>query len=216
MAYPADEFNVSYIRRREEQAKKKLIKSSGVQGQDRLPPGQRSVDKMIAMPPITASYPHIEKSDWKLKVYGEVGNEKEWSWEEFLALPQKKFKIDFHCVTTWSKLDQEFLGVDFEDILKETRPKDSAKFVIFESFDGYSTNISLDELKRNIAFIAIKMDNKEIEVEFGGPARLVVPHLYAYKSAKFLKAIRFQQKDEPGFWESRGYHNHADPWKEER
>jgi DMSO/TMAO reductase YedYZ molybdopterin-dependent catalytic subunit len=131
-------------------------------------------------------------------------------------LPQEKFIVDFHCVTHWSKLDQGFVGVALAEIFKLVRPKPSAKFVIFEGYDGYTTNVSMAELKNNSAFIAVKMDGKEIEDRFGGPARVVIPHLYAWKSAKFIKAIRFQEKDEPGFWETRGYHNHGDPWKEER
>ncbi|OGZ33650.1 MAG: hypothetical protein A2Y98_01820 [Candidatus Portnoybacteria bacterium RBG_19FT_COMBO_36_7] len=183
---------------------------------DRLPPGQHTVARMVAMPPITGEYPHIKKKEWKLRVYGEVEKETTIDWQEFFGLPQKEYKIDFHCVTRWSRLDQEFSGVDFAEILKIARPKSSARHVIFECFDGYTTNVPLKELKSNTAFIATKMDDQEIEDKFGGPARAVIPHLYAWKSAKFLKSIRFEKKDEPGFWESRGYHNHGDPWKEER
>jgi DMSO/TMAO reductase YedYZ molybdopterin-dependent catalytic subunit len=183
---------------------------------DRLPPGQHKISKMVAMPPISGRYPHIEKKDWKLRVCGEVKKEKIWNWQEFLKLPQRDFKIDFHCVTSWSKLDQEFSGVAFQEIIKAVEPKASARFVIFECYDGYSTNVPLAELKDNVAFIATKMDGQDIEDPFGGPARVVIPHLYAWKSAKFLKAIRFAKDDEPGYWETRGYHNHGDPWKEER
>ena len=182
----------------------------------RLPPGQHAVARMVAMPPITHKYPQIEKEKWQLKVYGQTAKEMIWNWAEFSKLPQKDYKIDFHCVTHWSKLDQEFTGVDFKEILKIVEPKPRAKFVIFECYDGYTTNVPLKELKENIAFIATKMDGQDIEDKFGGPARIVIPHLYAWKSAKFLKAIRFQNQDEPGFWEARGYHNHGDPWKEER
>ncbi len=195
-----DEFNRSYINAK----------------RDRLPPGQHVVSKMVAMPPIRGKYPHIEKKDWNLRAYGEVEKEKIWNWDEFLKLPQKDYKIDFHCVTSWSKLDQEFTGIDFSGISKAVSPKPAALYVIFECYDGYTTNLSLKELKENIAFVAIKMDGQEIEDKFGGPARVVIPHLYAWKSAKFLEAIRFEQQDEPGFWETRGYHNHGDPWQEER
>lgn len=137
-------------------------------------------------------------------------------WEEFIKLPQKNYKIDFHCVTSWSRLDQEFEGIDFLNVIEAASPKPEALYVIFECYDGYTTNLALRELKENTAFVAIKMDGQEIEDKFGGPARVVIPHLYAWKSAKFLKAIRFEKNDEPGFWETRGYHNHGDPWKEER
>ena len=171
---------------------------------------------MVAMPPITGKYPHIEKKDWNLRVYGQVKKEKIWNWQSFLKLPQKNYKIDFHCVTHWSKLNQKFTGIDFFDIIEAVFSKPAARYVIFECCDGYMTNLALEELKENIAFVAVKMDNKEIEDKFGGPARVVIPHLYAWKSAKFLKAIRFQAQDQAGFWETRNYHNHGDPWKEER
>jgi DMSO/TMAO reductase YedYZ molybdopterin-dependent catalytic subunit len=183
---------------------------------DKLPPGQHAVTKMVAMPPIGGSHPHIDKKDWRLRVCGEVENEIIWNWEEFNKLTQKDFVVDFHCVTHWSKLDQPFFGVEFSDVLRIVKPKPKAKFVIFESADGYTSNVVLKELKENFAFIATKMNGVEIEDKFGGPARVVIPHLYAWKSTKYLTAIRFQEKDEPGFWETRGYNNHGDPWKEER
>jgi DMSO/TMAO reductase YedYZ molybdopterin-dependent catalytic subunit len=183
---------------------------------DRLPPGQHVVSRMVAMPPISGKYPNIEKEKWSLRAYGLVKNEKTWTWPEFLKLQQRDFKIDFHCVTSWSRFDQEFSGVAFEYIIKAVSPKPETKFVIFECYDGYSTNVPLAELKENVAFVATKMDGRDIKDKFGGPARAVIPHLYAWKSAKFLKAVRFEELDEPGFWETRGYHNHGDPWKEER
>lgn len=182
----------------------------------RLPPGQHAVTKMVAMPPIGGSHPHIEKKDWRLRVHGEVEKEAAWTWEEFNRLPQKDFTVDFHCVTHWSKLDQPFFGVNFSDIIKVVTPKPTANFVIFECADGYTTNVPFEELKQKLAFIATKMNGAEIEDKFGGPARVVIPHLYAWKSAKFVRGIRFQANDEPGFWETRGYNNHGDPWKEER
>jgi len=201
---PGDELENSYIRAKRDHKK------------DRLPPGQRETPAMVAMPPITSDYPHIEKKDWRLKVYGEVAQPQDWNWEEFLKLPSTEYKIDFHCVTHWSKLDQEFTGVALAEIIKVAAPKASAKFVIFECADGYTTNVSLKELQENVAFIAFQMDGQDIPDKFGGPARVVIPHLYAWKSAKFLTTIRFQTEDEPGFWETRGYHNHGDPWQEER
>jgi len=210
------EFNESYINARRELVRLDKNKKPPREGRDRLPPGQFEKDRMVAMPPITSDYPRIGKSDWRLRIYGSVKNEKELDWNDFLKLPSEKYIIDFHCVTHWSKLSQKFTGVPFEEILKLARPLASTKFVIFECYDGYTTNLNLRELKENICFIAFEMDGKDIETKFGGPARVIIPHLYAWKSAKFLKAIRFQEKDEPGFWESRGYHNHGDPWKEER
>jgi len=182
----------------------------------KLPPGQHAASKMIAMPPIGGSYPELKKEKWKLKVYGAVENPQEWTWDEFNQLGQENFMVDFHCVTGWSKLDQHFFGVDLKTIMGIVKPTPKANFVIFESADGYTTNIPLKEIKENLAFVALKMDNEDIKTEFGGPARSVVPYLYAYKSAKFLTGIKFSKQDELGFWEARGYHNHADPWQEER
>lgn len=212
------DLNNSYI-----QAKKhasELLKNRGqiTSGSSiaRIPPHQRNVSAMIAMPPIISSYPHIEKSEWELKLYGLVEEEVTLNWETFSKLSSKDFTVDFHCVTSWSKLDQKFTGVDFKELTKLCIPRSSVSYVIFESYDGYTTNIPYKELLENVCFIAFKMEDKDIEDKYGGPVRAVVPHLYGWKSAKHLKAIRFSQKDEPGFWEVRGYNNHGDPWKEER
>lgn len=181
-----------------------------------LPPGQYEVPSMVAMPPITLRYPHVSKEQWSLRVYGEVAKEIKWNWDEFLKFPQQEFRIDFHCVTRWSKFDQVFVGVPFAAIVEAVQPTKQAQFVIFECNDGYTTNVPFAELNENVCFIATSMNGKEIPDRYGGPVRAVIPHLYGWKSAKFLSAIRFQANDEPGFWEVRGYHNHADPWTEER
>lgn len=181
-----------------------------------LPPGQHEVPAMVAMPPITPDYPRVPTTKWKLRVYGEVEQPMEWNYDSFLKLPQQEYRIDFHCVTTWSKLGQQFRGVPFAEIAKAVQPKPTVRHVIFECNDGYTTNVVYQELQSQTAFIATLMDGKEIESRYGGPIRAVIPHLYGWKSAKFLKGIRFQERDEPGFWEVRGYHNHAGPWTEER
>ena len=127
------------------------------------------------------------------------------------------FTFDIHCVTSWSRLDQKFQGVNFSKILEIVQPKANAKYVVFESRnDGYSTNVSLAELHENPAIIATAIDGAPIPLAYGGPIRMVIPHLYYWKSSKYVTDIRFLSEDEPGFWEVRGYHNHADPWKEER
>lgn len=127
------------------------------------------------------------------------------------------FVFDIHCVTSWSRLDQSFRGVDFGKILALVRPLPSARHVIFESSnDGYSTNCILEELREHTAIVATHIDGKPIDLAYGGPIRMVIPHLYYWKSSKYVTSIRFVREDEPGFWEVRGYHNHADPWKDER
>lgn len=183
----------------------------------RLPPGQRQASSWVAMPPIRWDYPNVKKSDWRLKIYGLVETEKYYTWDEFNTLEQKDYTIDFHCVTRWSRLDQNFTGVNFKTILDIVRPTPEAKFVIFESDDGYTTNLSLKELQGyEDVIIATQMDNAPIPVKFGGPVRVIIPQLYGWKSAKFLCGIRFVKDDQPGYWETRGYHNHGSPWAEER
>ncbi len=213
-----DEFNEPYIKEREDLVKKESGRKHRAvpKKKGKLPPGQKPVPEMIAMPSIIDRYPLIMKRIWRLRVYGSVNNEMEWNWREFLRLGQKDYTVDFHCVTHWTKLGQSFRGIPFKEIVNVVRPKPEAKFVIFECVDGYTTNVPLQELLKNDSFVAVAMDGRDIEDRFGGPARAVIPHLYGWKSAKFLKAIRFEPEDEPGFWETRGYHNHGDPWKEER
>jgi DMSO/TMAO reductase YedYZ molybdopterin-dependent catalytic subunit len=183
----------------------------------RLPAGQRQASSWVAMPPIRWDYPNVKKEDWRLKIHGLVENEKYYNWDEFNTLEQKDYTIDFHCVTRWSRLDQAFTGVNFKTILDLVKPTEKAKFVIFESDDGYTTNLNLDELKTfDDVIIATKMDDASIPFKFGGPVRVVVPQLYGWKSAKFLCGIKFSDHDEPGYWETKGYHNHGNPWSEER
>lgn len=182
----------------------------------RVPPGQHTVNAMVPMPPIRFEHPVVSKEKWELSLYGEIENPATLKWNDFISLPNQNYKIDFHCVTTWSKLDQDFTGIAWPEILALARPKASAKYAIFESYDQYTTNVPLNEMNYDDIFIAFKMDGKDIPPELGGPVRVVIPELYGWKSAKYVHRIRFQEKDEPGFWETRGYHNHADPWKEER
>lgn len=182
-----------------------------------LPPGQIEHDEFVAMPPIRWDYPNISKSAWKLKIYGQVEKELEFNWEQFNELEQKQYTLDFHCVTRWSKFGQAFTGVNFKTIVNLVKPNSKAKFVIFEGYDGYSTNLSLEELLSwDDVIVATQMDGKDIPIQLGGPVRVVVPKLYGWKSSKFLCAIKFSEVDIPGYWETRGYHNHGDPLLEER
>lgn len=207
--------NESYLR-----AKDNLRRAdagvASASGDGRIPPGQRLVEGMVAMPSIIASYPHVPKSEWKLRVYGEVTSEREYDWDTVRSLPIREYEVDFHCVTHWSKLGQKFSGVPFRDFVDAVKPSETVKHVIFECADGYTTNVPYDELLTHEAFLALRMDGEDIEDRYGGPARMVIPHLYGWKSAKHLVGIRFQMQDEPGFWETRGYHNHGDVFREER
>lgn len=180
----------------------------------RLPPGQYLTKKWPVL-----SYertPKFDPTTWRFTVKGLVEEPFELTWEQFLALPRVTLMADFHCVTTWSRYDNTWEGVHIRTILERARPQAEAKFVSVHSWTGYTTNLPLESLADDDVLIAIKHDGKDLEPDHGGPVRLIVPKLYAYKSAKWLDGLEFLAKDKPGFWEVRGYHNRADPWTEER
>jgi DMSO/TMAO reductase YedYZ molybdopterin-dependent catalytic subunit len=183
-------------------------------GLDRLPPGQYLTKKWPVL-----TYERTPKGmpqDWKLKVTGLVENPLELNWEEFLALPHTILTTDFHCVTTWSRYDNAWEGISIRDILQRAKPLPNAKFVMAHSWTGYTTNMPFEALNDDDVMIVFKHDGQELEREHGGPVRLLVPKLYAYKSAKWLDGLEFMEEDHPGFWEQRGYHNRGNPWLEER
>ncbi len=180
----------------------------------RLPMGQHLVQNFPVLD--LGFQPDFNEKTWQLKVYGEVKEPKTFSYSELLKLPKSYLTSDFHCVTSWSRFDVKWAGVKFLDLLKIVKPLDRAKFVVFECADDYTTNVHLDELKKDNVIIAYELEGKPVPQEHGWPLRPIIPSLYGWKSAKFLRAIRFMEKDEAGYWEVRGYHNHGDPWKEER
>ncbi len=183
-------------------------------GRERLPAGQYLTKKW----PILSyeSTPKFDAEKYRFKVWGAVAEPFELTWDELLALPRVQLTADFHCVTTWSRFDNAWEGVHVREILQRAKPLPEAKFVTAHSFTGYTTNMPLADLDDDDVLIAFTHDGEQIEPDHGGPVRLIVPKLYAYKSAKWLSGLEFMEKDRPGFWEVRGYHNHADPWKEER
>lgn len=182
---------------------------------DRLPPGQKLTKGFPVLD--LGIHPPFDPATWTFRVEGEVENPMTWTWEEFQQLPKVEQLSDFHCVTTWSKFDVRWGGVKLRTVAELVHPKQTAHFVIAHCADGgYTTNIPIDEALDDDVLLAYELDGQPLPIEHGGPMRLVVPRLYAWKSAKFLRALRFTERDEPGFWETRGYHNHADPWKEER
>lgn len=169
--------------------------------------------------------PAFNPTTWRFKVWGDVENPIELSWDDWKQLPRVRQTTDFHCVTTWSKLDVQWGGVRFSDLAALVMPTDKARFVIQQGAEGYTTNTPLEELMDNDVLLAdefiLNLNGKDngwqaIPTDRGGPLRTIVPKLYAWKGSKFLVGLRFQERDEPGFWEVRGYHNHADPWKNER
>jgi DMSO/TMAO reductase YedYZ molybdopterin-dependent catalytic subunit len=160
--------------------------------------------------------PDIPHDKWTLKVDGLVEKPTTLSWAQFNALPQVDDVSDFHCVTTWSKYDCRWGGVAFITLYELAQPKPEARFVYFTGYDGYSTNVPLAHCLDDDVLIATSFDGQPLPREHGGPARVIIPKLYAWKGSKFVKGITFLAEDRLGFWEVRGYHNVGDPWKEER
>jgi DMSO/TMAO reductase YedYZ molybdopterin-dependent catalytic subunit len=177
-----------------------------------LPPGQYLVEDF---PVLSAGpTPSIDLEDWELTITNETGDQQRWDWNGFRALPSEPITVDIHCVTHWSKLDTTWEGVSLDTLLEGVQT--SASFALTSSYDGYTTNLPLEDLTDGKAWIAFGYDGAELEAEHGGPARLLVPHLYLWKSAKWVRGIQLLDTDEPGFWESLGYHNYGHPWQEQR
>lgn len=197
-----------------ERFKKDTAARNRARSANRLPPGQKW-SKGFPVLDLGVHPPFVEEQ-WSLKVWGEVENPVSLTWKEFLALPRTDTVSDFHCVTTWSKMDARWGGVLMTDLLAFVRPKPAAAFVIQHCAEEYTTNTSLLEASTPDAILACELDGAPLPLEHGGPMRMVIPTLYAWKSGKFLRGLEFSAVDKPGFWETRGYHNRADPWLEER
>jgi DMSO/TMAO reductase YedYZ molybdopterin-dependent catalytic subunit len=181
----------------------------------RLPPGQYDVGK--SWPVLTAeSTPRVDAERWSLSIDGLVANPTTWSLRELKALEGDTYSGDIHCVTTWSKLDTSFTGVSLDTLLEIAQPLPEASFVVEESTTRYRTNLPIDDVTGGKAWIVWEHEGKPISREHGGPVRMIVPHLYFWKSAKWISKIHLLDHDEPGFWEVNGYHHRGDPWKEQR
>ncbi|HVJ34747.1 MAG TPA: sulfite oxidase-like oxidoreductase [Terriglobia bacterium] len=181
---------------------------------DRLPPGQRLVQNWPVLD--LGVHPNIPRDKWRLTVGGLVREALRLDWAGFEALPQSEAVSDIHCVTSWSRYDNHWRGVLLRDLLQIVQPLPEAQHVVLTSYDTYTTNVPLAEFADADVLLATHWQGQELTVEHGGPVRVVVPKLYFWKSAKWLKRIDFTAADKPGFWETRGYHNHGDPWTEER
>ena len=181
---------------------------------ERLPPGQRKVDTWPVLD--LGIQPEIPTHAWRLFVDGEVENPVTLKWDEFQALPRTELTTDIHCVTAWSRYDNEWEGVSARDLIALVKPKASAEHVIFHSYDTYKTNVPLADFAAADVMLAWNWNGEPISREHGGPLRVVIPKLYFWKSAKWIKRIEFSMMDKPGFWEVRGYHNYGDPWREQR
>jgi DMSO/TMAO reductase YedYZ molybdopterin-dependent catalytic subunit len=180
----------------------------------RIPPGQyleRGFPVLTAGPTF-----HVPIEQWSFTLKDGPKPIASWTWDEFHQLPQTTWTHDIHCVTKWSKLDTTWTGVLIDDILAAADFEPSEDFTLQNSFDGYSTNVPFEDLTEGKAMIATRYDGEAIPAEHGGPARMVIPHLYFWKSAKWIANLQFTRRDEPGFWENRGYHMYGDPWREQR
>ena len=181
----------------------------------RVPPGQYVTDDF---PVLSAGpTPRTPLEEWSLSIHGAVDEARSWTWDEFRSLPSETVTVDIHCVTTWSKLDTTWEGVLVDDLLAAADIREPPTgFVLAHSFDGYSTNLPAADLVGGKAMVALRYEGRPLEPDHGGPARLLVPHLYFWKSAKWLTGLQFTERDEAGFWELRGYHMYGDPWREQR
>jgi DMSO/TMAO reductase YedYZ molybdopterin-dependent catalytic subunit len=186
-----------------------------IQRDPRLPPGQ--YDAGQNWPVLTAEVtPHIDTESWTFTIEGLVQARSSWSWDEIRDLPGSVFVGDIHCVTTWSKLGITFAGVSVDTLLEAAIPLAAATHVLAYSHTGYTTNFPLPDVTGGRAWVVWEVDRRPLPREHGGPARLLVPHLYFWKSAKWIAGLQLLDHDEPGFWEVRGYHNYGDPWLEQR
>lgn len=179
----------------------------------KVPAGQSVTERFPIM--TYGPTPRVTHEQFELRVFG-LAEEKTFSWDDLLALPQTDMTKDFHCVTHWSKMDVSWTGVLSTELMKHVTPDPAATHILFHCYGGYTTNLSIEDFLAPNCMLAHKLEGKDIPTEHGGPVRTVVPHLYAWKSAKWLSGMEFMRGDKPGFWERNGYHMRGDPFKEER
>ena len=180
----------------------------------RLPPGQSLTLKWPVLH--YGSVPRFDPATWNFRVYGSVESPLEFSWSEFNALPKIQRASDFHCVTRWSRFDNHWDGVAVRELLRRARPKPEAGYVLVHAEQGYTANVPLADLDREEVLLATHHDGQPLPLDHGFPLRLIVPHLYGWKSVKWVRSLEVLDHDEAGFWEQNGYHMHGDPWKEQR
>jgi DMSO/TMAO reductase YedYZ molybdopterin-dependent catalytic subunit len=194
-----------------------MVFSRGFSGRRRassadLPPGQYLTEDF----PVLSAGPtqRVPTDIWQLSVTTETGQVHRWDWTTFTGLPADTPTVDLHCVTRWSKLATDWRGVALDTLLEDVET--TADYALITSYGGYTTNVPLEDLTDGKAWVAYQFDGEELPAEHGGPARLLVPHLYLWKSAKWVRDITLSHDDQPGFWETAGYHNYGDPWREQR
>ncbi len=210
-----DERNEKLIARKQEWAREgRLLTGVAADPAVRLPPGQTLVRDWPVLD--LGSQPDVSPLRFRLDIDGQVARPLSLSLDEFMALPQQDSTSDMHCVTQWSRYDNAWRGVAARTLLAMVEPRDEARHVIFHAHDGYTTNVRLDQFDQPDVFLVHQWDGKPIDRRHGGPVRVLIPRLYLWKSAKWVRRIELSRVDKPGFWEQRGYHNNADPWAEER
>ncbi len=191
----------------------KFFRKPKAEESDRVPPGQYLAK---GFPVLTyGDTPKITIDDWELRVWG-LATEKTFSWSDFMAMPQHNFTKDFHCVTRWTKLDVQWTGIKVTDLMSQLKLDPKASHVMAHCYGGYTTNLPLEEFVQEENFFAHTFFGEPLPEKHGGPMRLVIPHLYAWKSAKWINGLEFLDYDELGFWECNGYHHRGEPWAEER
>jgi DMSO/TMAO reductase YedYZ molybdopterin-dependent catalytic subunit len=190
------------------------ITSADVRRVERIPPGQHLTVKWPVLH--AGTVPRVDLGKWDLQLIGLVDEPVRFTWDEFRALPSIRVLADMHCVTTWSMLDNVWEGVSVREILRHVQVRPEAKFVLAHAEEGWTTNMPFEDFAGEDCVFAWSRNGVPLDPDHGAPLRLIVPRLYAWKSAKWVRAIEFRAQDQPGFWERNGYHNHGDPWTEER
>jgi DMSO/TMAO reductase YedYZ molybdopterin-dependent catalytic subunit len=183
-------------------------------GMPQLPPGQYVTKQWPVLD--LGSKPRVPKETWVLEVDGEVEEPLRIGWDALLAMPQVTEESDFHCVTTWSRFDMKWTGVRLAEVLARARPTDAARVLMCHAYDGYTTNVPLEEALKSDVLLGHTVDGGPLPIEHGGPVRMITPQLYAWKGAKWIRRIEVLAEDRPGFWEQRGYSNSAHPWRNDR
>jgi DMSO/TMAO reductase YedYZ molybdopterin-dependent catalytic subunit len=207
--------NEKLIARKQEWARQgRLLTGKGADPQTRLPPGQRLVKDWPVLD--LGEQPAIPPERFQLELNGAVQTPQRLSYREFMDLPQVESMSDMHCVTQWSRYDNAWTGVAAATIIALANPRPEARHVVFHAHDGYTTNVRLDQFDQPDVFLVHQWQGQPIDRRHGGPVRVLIPRLYLWKSAKWVRRIEFREDDAPGFWEVRGYHNNADHWNEER
>lgn len=191
-----------------------LIISSDTKRAVRIPPGQAETQRWPVLH--AGGVPRVDLAKWDLRLFGLVEQPVTWNWEQFKTLPPARMFSDMHCVTRWSRLDNQWEGVLVSEVMKHVTLKPNAKYALIHAENGFTTNLPIADFLGEDCIFAWSHDGKELSPDHGWPLRLVIPRLYLWKSAKWVRGVEFLEHDEPGFWEQNGYHNHGDPWTEER